>query len=63
VNQKPTIKNYNGFFHNKIADFAQNGAALFVKDSIKSEEVPIITNLTAFAARVHLEKPVTVVSI
>jgi exonuclease III len=61
--QKPTIKNYKGYFHNKIADVAQHGTALFVKDNITSEEIAINTDLDAVAARVHLDKPVSVVSL
>jgi endonuclease/exonuclease/phosphatase family metal-dependent hydrolase len=59
----PKVGGYIGFYDSKPSNPPKHGTAILVKDSIKTEEVYLDTDLNAVAVKVHLDKVVTVVSV
>ncbi|KAF0748693.1 putative RNA-directed DNA polymerase from transposon BS [Aphis craccivora] len=57
-NHSASIKNYTGYFKNRTdALRASGGVATFIKDTIDSENIPIISDLEAIATLVKFNKP------
>jgi endonuclease/exonuclease/phosphatase family metal-dependent hydrolase len=61
--KNPKIKGYNGYYDSKDANHAQHGTCILVKNDVKSEDVLVMTELNAVAARISLEVEITVCSL
>lgn len=60
-NQHINLKGYKIFFKNR--NDAAGGVALYIKSNIHSEELQIQTRLEVIAAKLSLDKPITICNI
>jgi len=62
--QSSQIKDYNGYFKNRVnPGRASGGVAIFTKDNIESEEVYLNTHLEAIAVSIKLQKQICICNI
>jgi endonuclease/exonuclease/phosphatase family metal-dependent hydrolase len=62
-NKNPNIKGYTGYYDSKDANHAQHGTCILVQNDVKSEEIFVMTDLNATAAKISLEVETTVCSL
>lgn len=62
--QKPSLKNYEGYFYNRTnARKASGGAAIFIRKTYHSEKLNLHSNLETIAISLNLPNNITVCNI
>lgn len=60
-NHRANIKNYSGYFKNRtFAHRASGGVANMIKNTVDSENIPIISDHKVIATLVKLQKPLSI---